>query len=129
MCWIKDRLVRAGRWDARSGYMGSELRDRTLGVIGLGGIARATLELLRGFGMRPPLAYDPLVDAAPRERLGVRLVALDDLLREADFVSIHCPLNDHTRGLIGARELATDETRGVPDQHGPGQHRGRGRLV
>ena len=103
---IKDRLVRGGRWDARSGYMGSELRDRTLGVIGLGGIARATIDLLRGFGMRPPLAFDPLVNAATAERLGVRLVALDDLLREADFVSIHCPLNDHTRGLIGARELA-----------------------
>ena len=53
---IKDRLVRGGQWDARSGYMGSELRDRTLGVIGLGGIARATIDLLRGFGMPPPLA-------------------------------------------------------------------------
>jgi phosphoglycerate dehydrogenase-like enzyme len=103
---VKDRLVRGGRWDARSGYMGSELRDRTLGVIGLGGIARATIDLLRGFGMRPPLAFDPLVNTTTAERLGVRLVALDDLLREADFVSIHCPLNDHTRGLIGARELA-----------------------
>ncbi len=103
---IKDRLVRTGQWDARSGYMGGELRDRTLGVIGLGGIARATIDLLRGFGMKPPLAFDPFVEATTAERLGVRLVALDDLLREADLVSIHCPLNDHTRGLIGARELA-----------------------
>jgi phosphoglycerate dehydrogenase-like enzyme len=103
---IKDSLVRTGRWDERSRYMGGELRDRTLGVIGLGGIARATLALLQGFGMKPPLAYDPLVDPAVAERLGVRLIALNELLREADFVSIHCPLNEQTQGLIGARELA-----------------------
>ncbi|MGO8750674.1 MAG: hydroxyacid dehydrogenase [Thermoguttaceae bacterium] len=103
---IKDALVRTGRWDDRSQHMGCELRERTLGVVGLGGIARATLGLLQGFGMNRPLAYDPLVDAAVAERAGVRLVGLDELLREADFVSLHCPLNDTTRGLIGARELS-----------------------
>ncbi len=103
---IKDALVRTGRWDDRSRYMGSELRERTLGMVGLGGIARATFGLLQGFGMAPPLAYDPLVDPAVAARLGVRLVRLDELLREADFVSLHCPLNDSTRGMIGARELS-----------------------
>lgn len=102
---VKDQLVRRGQWDARSHYMGSELRDRTLGVIGLGGIARATIDLLRGFGMNQPLAFDPFIDAADAKRIGVRLVVLDTLLREADFVSIHCPLNKNTRGLIGANEL------------------------
>ncbi len=102
---VKDRLVRTGRWAERSEYMGSEIRDRVLGVIGLGGIARATLELLRGFGMQPPLAYDPLVDPATAAKLGVRLVALEELLREADFVSIHCPLNEHTRGTDPPGEL------------------------
>jgi phosphoglycerate dehydrogenase-like enzyme len=102
----KDMLVRTGQWDARSQYMGCELRDRTMGVIGLGGIARATLALLAGFGMRPPLAFDPFVDRAVAETLGVRLVTLDELLCESDFVSVHCPLNEQTRGLIGARELA-----------------------
>ncbi|MHB8969863.1 MAG: NAD(P)-dependent oxidoreductase [Pirellulaceae bacterium] len=103
---IKDQLVRTGQWDERSRYMGGELRDRVMGVIGLGGIARATLELLSGFGMRQPLACDPLIPAAEAARLGVRLVTLDELLREADFVSIHCPLTEQTRGMIGARELA-----------------------
>ena len=102
----KDRLVRTGQWDERSRYMGCELRERTLGVIGLGGIARATIKLLSGFGMHRPLAFDPLVDPTVAEGTGVRLVALDALLREADFVSIHCPLSDKTRGLIGPRELA-----------------------
>jgi phosphoglycerate dehydrogenase-like enzyme len=103
---IKDQLVRTGQWDERSRHMGGELRDRVVGVIGLGGIARATLELLRGFGMRQPLACDPLIPAAGAARLGVRLVTLEELLQEADFVSIHCPLTEQTRGMIGARELA-----------------------
>ena len=86
--------------------MGLELRDRVLGVIGLGGIARATIELLRPFGMQPPRAYDPFADPATAARLGVQLVGLEELMRTADFVSIHCPLNTQTRGLIGTRELA-----------------------
>jgi phosphoglycerate dehydrogenase-like enzyme len=103
---IKDRLVRDGRWDDRSHFMGSELRDRVLGVIGLGGIARATLGLLSGFGMRPPLAFDPYAGPDVADKFGVRLVALDELLHESDFVSIHCPLTEQTRGLLGEGELA-----------------------
>jgi phosphoglycerate dehydrogenase-like enzyme len=104
---IKDKLVREGRWDQRSRYMGRELRDRTFGAIGLGGIARKTIALLKGFGMKQPLAYDPYVVAqAGGEIDGVRLTSLNELLNKADFVSIHCPLTDQTRGLIGRHELA-----------------------
>ena len=103
---MKDALVRAGRWEERSRYMGRELRDRTFGAIGFGGIARATVGLLAVFGMKPPLTYDPFLDLDAAARAGVRAVTLDELLAEADFVSIHCPLNDQTRNLIGARELA-----------------------
>jgi len=102
----KDRLVRTGQWDERSKYMGCELRDRTLGVIGFGGIARKTVELLRGFGMRQPLAFDPFASEETAAMSGVRLVSLEELLSGADFVSIHCPLTEQTRGLIGRRELA-----------------------
>ncbi len=103
---IKDKLVRTGQWDERSKYMGRELRDRTLGVIGLGGIARKTIELLRGFGMRPPFAFDPFIDEATATIFGARLVSLEEVLKQSDFVSIHCPLTQKTRGLIGARELS-----------------------
>ena len=103
---IKDALVRSGRWDERSKYMGRELRERTFGAIGFGGIGRATVGLLRGFGMRPPLVFDPFLDARAADEAGVRSVGLDELLAEADFVSIHCPLTEQTRGLIGAREIA-----------------------
>jgi phosphoglycerate dehydrogenase-like enzyme len=102
----KDRLVRQGAWNERTGYMGCELRDRVLGVVGLGGIGRELVRLTSGLGMRQPLAYDPLVPASSAEAIGVRLVSLDELLSNADFVSLHCPLNDSTRNLIGPRELA-----------------------
>ena len=102
----KDRLVRTGEWDIRSRFMGRELRDRTLGVIGLGGIARHVIKLLENWGMKPPLAFDPFIDDAGAARAGAKKVSLEELLRSADFVSIHCPLTPQTRGLIGAAQLA-----------------------
>lgn len=102
---VKDRLVREGDWDARTNYTGSEIRDRTFGAIGLGGIARETIRLLGAFGMNPPIAFDPFVDAHEAREFGVEIISLDALLSRADFVSIHCPMSDETRGLIGAREL------------------------
>lgn len=102
----KDRLVRTGKWDDRTQYMGCELRERTLGVIGMGGIGRTLISLLKGFGMRQPVVFDPFVPADIIEQLGVRPVGLGELLETADFVSIHCPLTEQTRGLIGAAEIA-----------------------
>lgn len=102
----KDRLVRQSRWGDRSQYMGCELRERTLGVIGFGGIGRALVKLLSGFGMNPPLVYDPYTTAATVQEHGATLVGLDELLARADFVSIHCPLSEQTRHLIGDRELS-----------------------
>jgi phosphoglycerate dehydrogenase-like enzyme len=114
VCWMlalshhvrtKDSLLRNGQWERRSQFMGSELRERTLGVIGLGGIARKTIELLRGFGMNQPLAFDPFVTEQVASDIGVRLVSLEELMSHADFVSVHCPLTAKTRGLIGLREI------------------------
>jgi phosphoglycerate dehydrogenase-like enzyme len=102
---VKDRLVREGRWDERTRYMGCELRDRTLGIIGLGGIGRALVRLLAGFDMKTPLVFDPFVSSAIVSEAGGKAVALDELLSQADFVSIHCPLNEQTRNLISTREL------------------------
>ncbi|MDB5335737.1 MAG: Hydroxypyruvate reductase, partial [Planctomycetaceae bacterium] len=103
---IKDKLVREGRWDERSKYMGRELRERTLGIVGFGGIGKAVVKLLSGFGMQTPLVFDPFVPAAAIAEAGAKSVSLDELLAQSDFVSLHCPLNDKTRNLISARELA-----------------------
>ncbi len=101
----KDRLVREARWNERSQYMGTELRDRTLGVIGFGGIGQSLVRLLAGFGMKQPLVFDPFANSSIVNELGVRSVPLKELLEQSDFVSLHCPLNEHTRNLIGAHEL------------------------
>jgi phosphoglycerate dehydrogenase-like enzyme len=102
----KDRLVRESRWQDRSRFMGSELRERTLGLVGCGGIGRTVVRLLSGFGMRPPLVYDPFIAPEAVAACGGCAVPLDELLCQSDFVSLHCPLTEGTRNLIGARELA-----------------------
>jgi phosphoglycerate dehydrogenase-like enzyme len=103
---VKDRLVREGRWEARSQYMGSELRGRTLGLVGFGRIARALVQLVGGLGIKKFLAYDPHVEPRLAWEHGVEIASLDDLLSKSDFVSIHCPLEPSTRNLIGEPQLA-----------------------
>jgi phosphoglycerate dehydrogenase-like enzyme len=100
----QERVARSGRWERQAEVMGGELQGRTLGVIGLGHSGRELVRLVAPFAMRV-LAYSPQADPAQAAALGVRLVSLDELLREADFVSLHCRLNDQTRGLLGAAEL------------------------
>ena len=102
----KDRLVRESRWGERSVFMGCELRERTLGVIGFGGIGRSLVKLLSNFAMNPPLVYDPFMTPSTVQEHGATSVSLDELLTRADFVSIHCPLSEQTRNLIGDRELS-----------------------
>jgi D-3-phosphoglycerate dehydrogenase len=95
--------VRAGRWE-RSRYLGTELRDKTLGVIGLGNIGREVARRAQAFGMRV-IASDPLVPEERAAQLQVRMVSLDRLLGESDFVSIHVPLTSQTRHLLDAARL------------------------
>ena len=78
---IKDTLIRKGLWNERSKYMGGELRDRTLGIIGLGGIGSVVIELLRGFGMKQPLVFDPFMDDTKAKNLGVKKVTLQELMQ------------------------------------------------
>jgi phosphoglycerate dehydrogenase-like enzyme len=102
---VQDRVAREGRWDRQAAVMGSEIRGRTLGIIGLGHSGRELVRLAAPFAMRV-LAFSPHADHAQAEELGVRLVALDQVLREADFLSLHCRLNDQTRGILTAERIA-----------------------
>jgi phosphoglycerate dehydrogenase-like enzyme len=98
----KDRATRRGQgWARAAELMGMGVTGRTLGLIGVGNIGRDVVELVRPFGM-VVLGYDPYAPSAPA---GVRLVDLDTLLRESDFVSVNCPLNEQTHHLVGARQL------------------------
>jgi D-3-phosphoglycerate dehydrogenase len=96
--------LRAGEWK-RSKFTGVEVTDKTVGVVGLGRIGVLFAQRMSAFGTRL-LAYDPYVPAARAAQIGVRLVPLDELLRDSDFISIHLPKTPETVGLIGERELA-----------------------
>jgi phosphoglycerate dehydrogenase-like enzyme len=101
----QERVVRSGRWDRQAAVMGGEIQGRTLGIIGLGHSGRELARLVAPFDMRL-LAFSPHADPAEAQSLGVRLTTLDEVLRESDFLSLHCRLSDATRGLIGGSQLA-----------------------
>ncbi|MDX6604553.1 MAG: glyoxylate reductase [Solirubrobacterales bacterium] len=101
-----DRLVRSGepwRW-GMTFMLGRDLRGRTLGVLGLGKIGAKVAERARSFGME--IAYSGRHPAEVADRLDARRLSLDELLESADVLTLHCPLTDETRHLIGAAELA-----------------------
>jgi D-3-phosphoglycerate dehydrogenase len=95
--------LKAGEWK-RSKYTGVEVQGKTVGVVGLGRIGVLFAQRMAAFGTRL-IAYDPYIQPARAAQLGVRLVGLDELLRESDFISIHLPKTPETVGLIGAKEL------------------------
>ena len=99
-----DASVKRGEW-ARSKFTGVEVRGKVLGLVGLGNIGSEVAKRAQGLEMEV-VAYDPAVPADRAEQFNVRLVALDDLLCTADFISIHAPLVESTRNLIDARRLA-----------------------
>ncbi|GGQ97290.1 phosphoglycerate dehydrogenase [Deinococcus ruber] len=99
-----DSKTRAGVWDRK--FLGLELKDRTLGIVGLGRIGSIVASRAQGLRMNV-VAFDPYVPDSKFERLDVRRAAtLDDLLTSVDFITVHTPLTDETRGMIGAAELA-----------------------
>ena len=93
-----------GRWE-RSKWEGVELHGKTLGIVGLGRVGTLVAQRSLAFGMRL-IAYDPYVSAERARHLGVELRGLDELVAEADFLTVHLPKNAETIGLIGAELLA-----------------------
>jgi D-3-phosphoglycerate dehydrogenase len=96
--------MKAGKWDKKR-FQGSELFDKTLGVVGLGNIGRIVADRALGLKMKV-IAYDPFLSSDAALRLGVESVTLDDIWRRADMITLHTPLTDETRGLIGPAALA-----------------------
>jgi D-3-phosphoglycerate dehydrogenase len=100
-----DRAVKANRWSDYLKFLGTELAGKTLGIIGMGNIGARLALRARAFEM-DLLVYDPYIPESHVTALGGEWVSLNELLAAADIVTIHCPLNRETRGMVGAKELA-----------------------
>jgi D-3-phosphoglycerate dehydrogenase / 2-oxoglutarate reductase len=92
-----------GKWEKKA-FTGSELFEKTLGIVGLGKIGRTVAERMKSFGMRL-IGFDPMVSPEVAERLDVKLVSMEEIFRESDFITMHTPLNDATRNLFNKESL------------------------
>jgi len=95
-----DRSTQAGKWE-KSRFMGVELTGKTLGIVGCGNIGSIVADRAQGLHMKV-LAFDPFLSTERAQVMGVEKVTLDELLRRADFITLHTPLTADTRGLIDA---------------------------
>ncbi len=98
-----DASMKAGRWE-KSKFIGTEVFNKTLGVIGIGNIGGIVAERAAALKMHV-IAYDPHIPPQTASSKGIALVSLDELLAASDFVTLHIPLTDETRNLIDARAL------------------------
>lgn len=99
-----DAAMKQGKWEKKK-FLGEELREKTLGLAGLGRIGQEVARRAAAFGMRI-IAHDPFISEQVAADLGVELVSLDDLFARADYVSLHMPSNEKTRKLVNAGRLA-----------------------
>src|SRR3972149_6612693 len=90
--------MKAGKWEKKK-FMGVELYNKTLGLVGIGVIGTIVADRARGLKMKV-IGYDPYLSKEVAEKKGVDLVSFDDLLKRSDFISVHTPLTDETRNLI-----------------------------
>ena len=120
-----DQATKAGEW-AR--FHGFSLGGKVVGLVGLGAIGRLVAAKLAGFGCTL-LAYDPFATPQAAVQAGVRLTGLDEVIASADFVSLHCPLTEETRGMVSCGIHRQDETGRLPGQHRPRRIGGRGRTA
>lgn len=100
-----NHALRKGTLHDRNAFIGNDINNKTIGIVGLGNVGRRIAKLCRDvFGMTV-LSYDPYLDEKTMAERGATKVELDELMRRSDFVSINCPLDDTTRGMIGARQF------------------------
>lgn len=97
--------VKDHRWADYLIFLGGELAGKTLGIVGMGNVGTRVALRARAFEMKL-LVFDPYIAESQVKEVGGSAVVLADLIPQADFVTLHCPLTEETRGLIGARELA-----------------------
>jgi len=96
--------LRAGKWDKKA-FMGVELREKVLGIIGLGRIGSAVAKRAQGMEMKV-VAHDPYITEEKAELLGIRLLSLDELMRQSDFITVHLPLTKESRHILNERTFS-----------------------
>jgi len=97
--------MKEGKWEKKK-FMGVELFGKTLGIVGLGNIGSHVAKVAQGMGM-DILAYDPYLSEEKAKSLGVKVVKIEELFKKADIITLHIPLTDETRNLIGTKSIAT----------------------
>jgi D-3-phosphoglycerate dehydrogenase len=100
-----NNALRKGAMKDRNLYMGSDIHNKTIGIVGLGNVGRRIAKLCATVFDMTVLAYDPFLDEKTIAERNATKVELDELCRRSDFISINCPLDDTTRGMIGARQF------------------------
>ena len=103
-----DVTTRAGQWEKGS-MMGTELTGKTVGIIGLGNIGRLLVKRLQGFDVKV-LAYDPIASVSMAKSINVELCGVEEIFSKADYISLHVPENDETRGMVNAKLLGLVKT-------------------
>ena len=98
-----DAAMKQGKWEKKK-FLGEEVRDKTLGLVGLGRIGQEVARRAAGFSMRV-IAHDPFISERVAADLGVELVAMDDLFNRADYISLHMPSTPQTKQLVNAARL------------------------
>lgn len=102
----KDRRIRKGDWNLHDKFQCQRIKDKVLGFIGYGGIARALHRKISGLGLAKVLVFDPYIDREYIRDSGGTPCDFETLLKESDFITIHAPLTKETRKLVGAKQLA-----------------------
>jgi D-3-phosphoglycerate dehydrogenase len=100
-----DASTRRGEWE-KTKFMGREVTGKTVGIVGLGAIGKLVAKRLNGFECKI-LAFDPVLSEEAAARIGAKLVSLKDLFAQSDYVSLHIPENEHTKGLINKDLLSS----------------------
>lgn len=99
-----DRSIKEGRWDSKK-YTGVELREKTLGIVGLGNIGRVLAKRANAFEMKV-VGFDPFITNEIAQSFGIELVSLDEIWARSDYITVHTPLNESTRHIVNAETLA-----------------------
>jgi len=96
--------LKRGKWD-RKAYVGTEVRDKVLGIIGMGRIGTEVAKRMLAMSMII-LAYDPFLSEEKAEKIGVKLATVDEIVTRADYITVHTPLTPETKGLLGTQAIA-----------------------